>query len=122
MNKENVGNHVRQEIRDQKINQFLRLRMVLSNLKVGAGKKKIENGQFVIAGGQSGMEVSWTVTAERNDAYLQQNPEQREVELEKRDGQKGKYFMPHLFNQAADKAIFPAKEKVEQKEMGMMKK
>ena len=85
-------------------------------------KKKIENGQFVIAGGQSGMEVSWTVTAERNDAYLQQNPEQREVELEKRDGQKGKYFMPHLFNQAADKAIFPAKEKVEQKEMGMMKK
>ena len=85
-------------------------------------KKKIENGQFVIAGGQSGMEVSWTVTAERNDAYLQQNPEQREVELEKRDGQKGKYFMPHLFNQASDKAIFPAKEKVEQKEMGMMKK
>jgi hypothetical protein len=84
-------------------------------------KKKIEKGQFVIAGGQSGMEVSWTVTAERNDAYLQQNPEQREVELEKRDGQKGKYFMPHLFNQAADKAIFPAKEKVEQKEMGMMK-
>lgn len=84
-------------------------------------KKKIENGQFVIAGGQSGMEVSWTVTAERNDAYLQQNPQQREVELEKRDGQKGKYFMPHLFNQAADKAIFPAKEKVEQKEMGMMK-
>ena len=84
-------------------------------------KKKIENGQFVIAGGQSGMEVSWTVTAERNDTYLQQNPEQREVELEKRDGQKGKYFMPHLFNQAADKAIFPAKEKVEQKEMGMMK-
>lgn len=84
-------------------------------------KKKIDKGQFVIAGGQSGMEVSWTVTAERNDAYLQQNPEQREVELEKRDGQKGKYFMPHLFNQAADKAIFPAKEKVEQKEMGMMK-
>jgi hypothetical protein len=84
-------------------------------------KKKIENGQFVIAGGQAGMEVSWTVTAERNDAYLQQNPHQREVELEKREGQKGKYFMPQLFNQPAEKAIFPAKEKVEQKEMGIMK-
>ncbi len=84
-------------------------------------KKKIENGQFVIAGGQVGMEVSWTVTAERNDAYLQQNPQQREVELEKRDGQKGKYFMPQLFNQPNERAIFPAKEKVEQKEMGIMK-
>lgn len=84
-------------------------------------KKKIENGQFVIAGGQAGMEVSWTVTAERNDAYLQQNPHQREVEIEKRDGQKGKYFMPQLFNQPNEKAIFPAKEKLEQKEMGIMK-
>jgi hypothetical protein len=84
-------------------------------------KKKIENGQFVIAGGKPGMEVSWTVTAERNDAYLQQNPNQREVELEKRDGQKGKYFMPYLFNQPADKAIFPAMQKVEQKELGIMK-
>jgi hypothetical protein len=84
-------------------------------------KKKIENGQFVIAGGQAGMEVSWTVTAERNDAYLQQNPQQREVEIEKRDGQKGKYFMPQLFNQPNEKAIFPAKEKLEQREMGIMK-
>ena len=84
-------------------------------------KKKIENGQFVIAGGQAGMEVSWTVTAERNDAYLQQNPHQREVEIEKRDGQKGKYFMPQLFNQPNEKAIFPAKEKLEQREMGIMK-
>jgi hypothetical protein len=85
-------------------------------------KKKIENGQFVIAGGQAGMEVSWTVTAERNDAYLQQNPHQREVELDKRDGQKGKYFMPNLYNQPAEKGIFHNNvEKMEQKEMGMMK-
>ena len=76
-------------------------------------KKKIENGQFIIAGGQIGMEVSWVVTAERNDAFLQQNPQQREVELDKRDGQKGKYFMPHLFNQPAEKAIFPTMQKVE---------
>lgn len=85
-------------------------------------KKKIENGQFVVAGGQAGMEVSWTVTAERNDAYLQQNPHQREVELDKREGQKGKYFMPNLYNQPAEKGIFHNNvEKVEQKEMGMMK-
>jgi hypothetical protein len=68
-------------------------------------KQKIENNQFVIAGGQAGMEVSWTVTAERNDAYLQQNPEQREVEVEKRADQKGKYFMPYLYNQPAEKGI-----------------
>ena len=89
-----------------------------SNLYI---KQKVENNRFVIAGGNTGLEVSWTVTAERNDAYLQQNPQQREVELEKRDGQKGKYFMPQLFNQPNEKAIFPAKEKVEQKEMGIMK-
>ena len=32
-----------QEIRDQKINQFLRFRMVFRNLKISAGKEKIEN-------------------------------------------------------------------------------
>lgn len=71
-------------------------------------KQKIENNRFVIAGGQSGMEVSWMVTAERNDAYLQQYPQQRAVELEKRDGQKGKYFMPQLYNQPTEKGIIPS--------------
>ena len=85
-------------------------------------KQKIENNRFVIAGGSPGLEVSWTVTAERNDAYLQQNPQQREVELEKRDGQKGKYFMPNLYGQPKEKGIFHNQiQKSEQKELNMIK-
>lgn len=84
-------------------------------------KKKIENGRFVIAGGEAGMEVSWTVTAERNDAYLQQNPHQREVEIEKREGQKGKYFMPQLYGQSLENGMFKSIEKTKQKEMNIQK-
>jgi hypothetical protein len=85
-------------------------------------RQKIENGQFVIAGGHLGMEVSWTVTAERYDAFVKQNPHQLEVEQEKREGQKGKYFMPNLYGQPAEKGIFYNNvEKVEQTEMNMMK-
>jgi hypothetical protein len=76
-------------------------------------KKKIENNRFVVAGGTVGMEVSWVVVAERNDLYLQQNPDQRTVEFEKREGQKGKYFMPNLYNQPKEKGIFPSIEKPE---------
>ena len=65
-------------------------------------KEKLENGGFVIAGGTEGMEASWTVYAERNDPYLQQYPEKREVELSKREGQKGKYFMPQLYGESPE--------------------
>lgn len=84
-------------------------------------KKKIEGNRFVIAGGQPGMEVSWQVTAERNDAYMQQNPHQREVEMDKRAGQQGKYFMPQLYGQPAQKGMFYNDVKVEQKELNLQK-
>jgi hypothetical protein len=81
-------------------------------------KEKIKDNQFVIAGGEEGMEVSWVVHAERNDPYLQQYPEQRAVELEKRAGQKGKYFMPQLYQQGEEKAIFQKmKEKLTQEKL-----
>lgn len=71
-------------------------------------KEKINNGQFVIAGGSAGMEVSWTVYAERNDPYLQQNPEKRAVELEKEDWNKGKYLQPQLYGKPQeDKIVKP---------------
>lgn len=35
---------------------------------------EISGERFVIAGGQPGQRVSWTVTARRNDRYLQDNP------------------------------------------------
>lgn len=77
-------------------------------------KEKIQDGRFVIAGGQAGMEVSWAVYAERNDAFLQQHPEARTVEQEKTAREKGHYLRPDLYNQPAEKGIlrpFPTQEK-----------
>lgn len=67
--------------------------------------EKIQNGRFVISGGQAGMEVSWAVYAERNDAYFQQHPEARTVEEEKAEREKGNYLRPDLYGQPADKGI-----------------
>jgi hypothetical protein len=69
-------------------------------------KEKIADNQFTIGGGQAGLEVSWTVYAERNDEYLQQYPEQRETEVAKREGQVGKYLMPALYGASEDLGIF----------------
>ncbi|MBL4585577.1 MAG: hypothetical protein JKX84_00760, partial [Flavobacteriales bacterium] len=82
-------------------------------------KSEMGNGQFVIAGGTEGMKASWTVYSERNDPYLQQYPEKRNVVVEKREGQKGKYFMPQLYGQGTDKMLIPfsGKDRVEQAEI-----
>jgi hypothetical protein len=68
-------------------------------------KEKVTNGKFVIAGGQPGLEVSWQLTGERNDPYLKQHPEKREVEVEKRSGDQGKYLVPSLYGQPVEKKI-----------------
>ena len=72
-------------------------------------KEKVQGNQFVIAGGTAGMEVSWGLVAERNDPYLQQYPDQRQVIIEKRDGDKGKYLMPALYGEDESKGILPKK-------------
>lgn len=69
-------------------------------------KRKIENGTFVIAGGQPGMEVCWQVIAERNDPFLQANPHIRENEPVKNERDTGKYLMPYLYGQPAESGIF----------------
>lgn len=86
-------------------------------------KEKLENGQFVIGGGIAGAEASWTVYAERNDPYLQQYPEMRAVEMEKREGQKGKYFMPQLYGASMDKKMINTSEKttLSQPKVGLKK-
>ena len=68
-------------------------------------KEKLSNGKFVIAGGQAGMEVSWTVYAERNDPYMQQHPESKQVEVEKEEWNQGKYLQPDLYNKSDDLKI-----------------
>lgn len=68
-------------------------------------KEKLNDGKFVIAGGASGMEVSWTVYAERNDPYLQQHPESKQVEVNKEEWNQGKYLQPDLYDQPDSKKI-----------------
>lgn len=68
-------------------------------------KEKLNDGKFVIAGGTAGMEVSWTVYAERNDPYLQQHPESKQVEVEKEEWNQGKYLQPDLYGQPESKKI-----------------
>ena len=68
-------------------------------------KKKLnDTNAFTIAGGTPGAEVSWIVTAERNDPYLQKYSHKRENTIDKK-GYRGKYLMPELFNQPKEKRI-----------------
>jgi hypothetical protein len=60
---------------------------------------EMENGKFAISGGKPGQKVSWTVYADRNDPYVQQHPEKTAVEVDKREGEKGKYLQPDLYKQ-----------------------
>ena len=65
-----------------------------------------QQGRFKIAGGQPNMKVSWYVHAERNDVYLQQNPQSKQVEANKRGPEVGRYYYPEGFGQPAEKRIY----------------
>ncbi|MFM7078611.1 MAG: hypothetical protein ACKOYC_02345 [Bacteroidota bacterium] len=69
-------------------------------------KQEINNNQFVIAGGTPGMKVSWIVYSERNDPYLQQNPDERLVEIQKTGSMAGKYISPQLYGQPNTQSMF----------------
>ena len=69
-------------------------------------ERELQNGQFVIAGGVPGKKVSWQVTAERNDPYLQQYPEKRQMEIDKGEA-RGKFIRPELYGRSADMSYFP---------------
>jgi hypothetical protein len=57
--------------------------------------EQIQNNRFKIAGGSSGLEVSWQVTGIRQDAYARQHP--IEVEVEKTGRERGRYLHPDAF-------------------------
>ncbi|HLA55038.1 MAG TPA: hypothetical protein VK623_02980 [Flavobacterium sp.] len=69
-------------------------------------KEEIKDNHFKIAGGQPNQKISWQVIAERNDLYIQKNPESKAVEVEKKSYDKGLYLMPELYNQPEEKGIF----------------
>ena len=65
--------------------------------------QEIENNSFRIAGGTSGLKVSWQVTGIRHDAYAEAH--RSPVEVEKPAGERGHYLHPELFGASQDKAI-----------------
>ncbi|OFX49877.1 MAG: hypothetical protein A2046_16165 [Bacteroidetes bacterium GWA2_30_7] len=72
-------------------------------------EQKIQNNSFTIAGGSTGMEVSWQITGSRKDPYAIKNPIM--VEQEKLPEEKGKYLNPDLYNQPIEKSIHKISEK-----------
>ena len=102
---------------DININISYQLTPVGAYMQVFIKEKVNGSNQFVIAGGIAGKEVSWAVYAERNDLYMQKNPEQRNTEVQKREQDKGKYLIPALYNAGENKAIFATPAPVEQKEI-----
>jgi hypothetical protein len=63
--------------------------------------------QFKVAGGKGGMKVSWVVYGERNDPIMRQ-PGMRDVEIEKRGEERGRYLVPALYGAGEDAKIFGA--------------
>ncbi len=65
--------------------------------------EKISNNRFKIAGGTTGLEVSWQVTGIRKDEYAVVHP--IEVEVDKPSNEKGKYIFPQLFGASEESGI-----------------
>ncbi len=76
-------------------------------------KEKIKENSFSIAGGNPEMEVSWIIYAQRNDLYMQNNPEVRNTEVVKR--QTGKYIQPELYGQPDENKMFTPNIKTQSK-------
>lgn len=66
--------------------------------------EEIQGNSFQVAGAPNS-KISWVVLAERNDLYLQQNPDQKNPEFEKPEGKKGKYLSPELYGQPMEMQI-----------------
>jgi hypothetical protein len=77
-----------------------------------------KNSRFKIAGGTSGMKVSWQVTGIRKDPWA--NAHRIQVEEDKPAKELGYYMYPDLYGKAAEKGIthllFPTEEKERKKQ------
>lgn len=65
--------------------------------------ERISNNRFKIAGGQSGLEVSWQVTGIRKDAYAEANRIQ--VEVDKAAEKRGLYLYPEAYGLGPEKSV-----------------
>ncbi len=67
--------------------------------------EEFSNGTFKIAGGSPGQKVSWQLTAERNDPYLQQNPDQKLAVRNKPAHEVGYYVHPEAYGFDVNKGV-----------------
>ncbi len=65
--------------------------------------QEVSGNTFRVAGGKSGMKVSWQITGIRNDAYAKANP--IKVEEYKATSDIGKYLHPEAFGMAKSQGI-----------------
>ncbi len=70
--------------------------------------EKIKDRSFRIAGGTPGAEVSWQVTARRNDAYMKAHP--FVVEKDKPEDTRGYYTDPSLYGAPKEHGIFSRRQ------------
>jgi hypothetical protein len=78
--------------------------------------------RFKVAGGISGMKVSWQVTDIRKDPWA--NTNRIQVEEDKPDKERGYYIYPDLYGQPAENGIsrllFPEEEQEERKKQKLL--
>jgi hypothetical protein len=65
--------------------------------------EEVSNHRFKIAGGTSGLKVSWQITGIRHDPYADKY--RIVVEQEKRDSERGHYLHPEVYGQPPEKNI-----------------
>lgn len=73
-------------------------------------KQEVSGNRFVIAGGEPGMKVSWTVYARRNDPYVRHNREKFRDVVEKPAELKGKYLYPEFYGRSRAASIIQPRE------------
>jgi hypothetical protein len=76
--------------------------------------RKVSGNSFEIAGGSKGMEVSWMVTAVRNDNFAKSNP--LKIESKKKTDEIGYYLHPESFGLSEEKGIDYHVQKSEEEE------
>jgi hypothetical protein len=75
----------------------------ISDTTTSNKNKNNNNSRFKIAGGASGMEVSWQVTGIRRDPWA--NANRIQVEEDKPDKERGYYLHPDVYSQPEEKGI-----------------
>ncbi|MBN1423697.1 hypothetical protein JXA88_03990, partial [Candidatus Fermentibacteria bacterium] len=69
---------------------------------------KLKGNRFRIGGGEPGTEVSWMVTAQRNDAWMRMHP--FVAERDKAGHERGYYLTPEAHGQLPERGMSRAKE------------